>query len=126
MSEDDAVQIVRSYIEGLFPKVCPNCGTRFGSLREYLERTTHLGSPFFYAPIRHEIPSEPMGPLSLANCACGNTLTISSRGIPPWQMIELLKWAKSDSDRRSIELRELLHQLRDRIDKEVLRDVQER
>src|SRR5262245_38747417 len=120
MDEDDVVRIVRSYIEGLFPKACPNCGMRFGSLREYLEATTHLETPILYDVISPEIPSNPLGPLSLANCACGTTLTINSRGIPREQMIELLEWARSESDRRSIGVRELLRWLRDSIDKQVL------
>src|SRR5881628_3725295 len=48
MNEDEVVQIVRSYIEGLFPRECPQCGLRFGSLREYLQLTTHVGNPISY------------------------------------------------------------------------------
>jgi hypothetical protein len=53
---------------------------------------------------------------------CGNTLTIGSEGIPKAQLVELLKWAKADSHRRSMGMNEVLRQLRDRIDEEVLRD----
>ena len=122
MSEDDVIQIMRSYIEGLFPKVCPNCGMRFGSLREYLQLTTHLESPILYDTISEEIPSQPLGPLSLANCACGTTLTINSRGLPTVQLIELLEWARDESSKRSVEVRELLRHLRDCIDRQVLQD----
>ena len=121
MNEDDVVRIVRLYIEGLFPKVCSNCGRRFGSLREYLETTTHLESPVLYDKITEHVPSDPLGPMSLANCTCGTTLAVSSRGIPPAQLVELLTWARSESLRRSIDVRELLHHIRDRIDGEVLR-----
>ena len=119
MDEDDVVRIVRLYIEGLFPKVCPNCRLRFKSLREYLQSTTHLDSPILYDTINPEIP---LGPLSLANCACGTTMSIDSRGIPPAQMIELLGWARSESNTRSIGVRELLSHIRDRIDRQVLGD----
>ena len=122
MTEDDAVRIVRSYIEGLFPKVCPKCGRRFGSLREYLQSTTHLGSPNLYEIAGDETSSSPIGPIAHATCLCGNTLTIGSEGIPNAQLVELIKWAKADSHRRSIGMTELLRQLRDRIDREVLRD----
>jgi len=120
MTEDDVVLIVRSYIEGLFPKVCSKCGRRFDSLHEYLTATTHLSKPVLYDDISGEIPAEPIGPMSLANCPCGTTLAIGSKGIPPAQLVELLSWAKSESSRRSIGVRELLRHIRDRIDEEVL------
>jgi hypothetical protein len=125
MDEDDVVRIVRSYIEGLFPKVCPNCGVRFSSLREYLQSTTHLESPILYDPLDEDLPSQPLGPLSLANCACGTTLTINSRGLPANQLIQLLEWARSESQKRSIGVRELLRHIRDRIDSQVLQDVED-
>ena len=120
MTEDDVVRIVRLYIEGLFPKTCPNCGARFESLREYLEATTHLASPILYDDIEDGIPDEPLGPMSLANCACGTTLTIGSSHMPAAQMVELLTWARAECLRRSIGIRELLRHIRDRIDAEVL------
>jgi hypothetical protein len=120
MTEDDVVRIVRSYIEGLFPRVCSNCGRRFVSLRDYLEMTTHLASPILYDDIADSVPEKPIGPMSLANCTCGTTLTVSSSGIPTAQMVELLTWARTESRRRSISLRELLRHIRDRIDRQVL------
>ena len=124
MTEDDAVQIVRSYIEGLFPKVCPKCGTRFDSLREYLQTTAHLGIPYLYES-PGDANSNPLGPIAYATCTCGNTLTIGSEGMPRDQLVELIEWARVDSQRRSIGMNELLRQLRDRIDGEVLHDDQE-
>jgi hypothetical protein len=126
MTEDDAVQIVRSYIEGLFPKVCPKCGTRFDSLREYLQTTAHLGIPYLYESPGRDANSNPLGPIAYATCACGNTLTIGSEGMPRDQLVELIEWARVDSQRRSIGMNELLRQLRDRIDGEVLHDDQEK
>jgi hypothetical protein len=119
MNEDDVVRIVRSYIEGLFPRVCPNCGRHFASLRDYLERTTHLADPIRYDDLGEGIPDKPLGPMSLANCTCGTTLTVGSSGIPTAQMIVLLTWAKAESRRRSITVRELLRHIRDRIDRQV-------
>lgn len=119
MTEDDVVGILRSYIEGRFPKICSSCGRRFGSLREYLLATTHVGMPIVY-----ETGTMFSGPLawSHANCACGTTLTVGSEEIPPEQMTTLLEWAGNESARRSIDVRELLDHLRDRIDAEVLKD----
>jgi hypothetical protein len=120
VNEDDVVRIVRSYIEGLFPKVCPNCGRRFATLRDYLQETRHLANPILYDDITEDVPAHPLGPMSLANCACGTTLTVGSKGIPTSQMVELLNWARDESLRRSIDVRDLLRQIRDRIDREVL------
>ena len=113
MTENDVVRIVRSYIEGLFPRVCHNCGRGFASLREYLETTTHLDSPILYADI---------GAISLAVCPCGSTLGVGSGGIPQAQFAELIDWARSECATRSIGIRDLLRHLRDRIDREVLDD----
>jgi hypothetical protein len=121
MTEDDAIRIVRAYIEGLFPKVCPKCGRRFESLREYLNSTTHLGSPHVFESAR-QASHNPLGPISHALCICGNTLTIGSEGIPKAQLVELINWARADAERRSIDLTQLLREFRDRIDAEVLFD----
>jgi hypothetical protein len=123
MSEDEVVRIVRSYIEGLFPRVCPTCGRRFDSLRDYLEVTVHLSSPMLYDDIDDAIPTTPLGPMSFANCPCGTTLSVGSRGIPPAQMVELLTWAKHEARLRSIGLSELLHHIRERIDEQVLAEA---
>jgi hypothetical protein len=120
MNENDVVRIVRAYIEGLFPKTCPNCGRRFTSLRNYLETTTHVASPIVYDDLREGVPDKPLGPMSLANCTCGTTLTVSSSGIPTAQLIVLLTWARAESRKRSITVRELLRHIRDRIDQQVL------
>ena len=120
LTEDDVVRIVRAYIEGLFPKVCPRCGLRFGSLRDYLQQTTHLGSPIFNDEIGGQPLAEPLGPISLANCRCGTTLTISSEGIPRELMAELVAWARGEASRRSVTVPDVLHALRERIDAQVL------
>jgi hypothetical protein len=120
MNEDDVVRIVRLYIEGLFPRVCPNCGRRWDSLRDYLETTTHLSSPVLYDDLSGGIPPAPLGPISLAICRCGTTVSVSSRGMPPAQLVELLIWAKHEARLRSISLSELLHHIRERIDDQVL------
>jgi hypothetical protein len=122
VTEDDAVRIVRSYIEGLFPKVCPRCGKCFGSLSEYLRLTTHLGSPILHEGAGDETSVNPLGPIAHAACLCGHTLTIASAGLPKAQLVELIEWAKADSLRRSIGMTELLRHLRDRIDREALLD----
>jgi hypothetical protein len=121
MTEDDVVRIVRSYIEGLFPKVCPKCGRQFDSLRDYLLLTTHMGSPHFLEPEHGgPAPGSPLGPIAHAICVCGYTLTIGSKGIPKDQLVELNNWARVESRARSISTTALLRHIRDRIDEEVL------
>jgi hypothetical protein len=121
MTEEEVVRIVRSHIEGLFPKVCPKCGRQFNSLRDYLQWTTHMGSPHFFEPDGDgPTPANPVGPLAHATCLCGYTLTIGSNGIPKDQLVELIDWARVESSARSISTTTLLRHLRDRIDQEVL------
>jgi hypothetical protein len=124
MTEDDAVRIVRTYIEGLFPKVCPKCGREFPSLREYLQSTSHLGSPNVLESAR-EANENPVGPIAHAACICGNTLTIGSEGIPKDQLVALIAWARADAQRRSIDINQVIRALRDRIDVEVLQGHEE-
>jgi hypothetical protein len=124
MIDDDVVRIVRAYIEGLFPKVCPKCGRQFLSLRDYLRSTTHLGGPHVFESAR-EATENPLGPIAHALCTCGNILTIGSEGIPKDQLVELIAWAKADAQRRSIDINQVLRALRDRIDAEVLHDNEE-
>jgi hypothetical protein len=121
MTEDDVVRFVRSYIEGFFPKVCPKCGRQFDSLRDYLQRTTHMGSPHFSEPPPGDAtPENAVGPIAHATCVCGHTLTIGSKGIPKDQLVELIDWARAEAQTRSISSTALLRHIRDRIDEEVL------
>jgi hypothetical protein len=48
MTEDELVKRMRDYFEGLFPKVCENCGQRFETLREYILKTQRLGDCISY------------------------------------------------------------------------------
>ena len=102
------------------PEACPTCSLRFDSLREYLKATTHLSTPVLYDDISGEIPcrtdrTDVAGELPVRDHRCdrvkGNSLA---------QLVELLAWAKSESSRRSIGVRELLRHIRDRIDEQVL------
>jgi hypothetical protein len=121
MSEDEVVKIVRSFIEGQFPRSCMVCGREYVSLADYLRNTDHLGSPISYdAEMGDWRPDKPVGTVSLANCSCGNTLAITSHGMKRWTMWRLLLWAKMESMERGTTLRELLADLRHKIDRSVL------
>ena len=81
-----------------------------------------MGSPHLPEAAGDETGADPLGPIAHAACLCGYMLMIGSEGIPKVQLVALIQWAKADSHRRSINMTELLRQLRDRIDREVLRD----
>lgn len=124
MTEADVIQAMREHLEGLFPKTCPNCQRVYGTLREYLQITTHRGQPMPYdAQAGDWQPLRPVGTMTFANCPCGSTLALSSQGMPLPQLWRLLKWAKSETGRRGMNPQELLSYLRDEICKQVLADV---
>jgi len=122
MTEDQVVAITRAYIEGLFPKQCATCGRVFASLKDYLQNTTHLETPVLYDSLDKGVPADPLGPMSMANCRCGNTLTVSSFDMPSDRLKMLLEWLRQETARRKISERELLRLIRDRIDEQVLAD----
>jgi hypothetical protein len=122
MTEDDVVAITRAYIESLFPRRCATCGRAFTSLKVYLQNTTHLETPVLYDSLEHGVPADPLGPMSMAHCRCGNTISVSSFDMPTDQLRMLLEWLRRESARRRISERELLRHIRDRIDEQVLAD----
>ena len=81
MDEAKVIRHLLEHLEGFFPKVCPNCGKHFATLREYLQLTENLGSVMPYdADLGDWKPIEPLGTFAYSNCPCGNTLTLSSKG----------------------------------------------
>ena len=112
---------MRAHIETKFPKSCSKCGRTFASLKEYLQTTTHVGSPVSYdADLKSWRPFKPVGTLSFANCKCGTTLAISSDGMGLVVMWRLLRWARKESTARNISVGELLDGVREKIDRQVL------
>lgn len=121
MTEDEVVRIVRTHLERQFPKTCSTCGTVFTSLADYLRRTEHVGDPVSYDGEAGRLrPSEPMGTVSFANCACGTTLTMSSRGLGLWTEWRLLWWGRREIAHRRTTWGALLAHVRARIDAQVL------
>ncbi len=122
MTASEAVCLTRTHIEAKFPKTCTSCGKRYGSLHEYLVETRHVGLPVSYDEEIDDIsPTEPFGTISFANCTCGSTLSIDSRGMPLQTMARLMMWARRESARRHITMRQLLGWVREQIDEQVLR-----
>jgi hypothetical protein len=58
--------------------------------------------------------------VTYANCPCGSTLALSSEGLPLARLWPLLRWARSETQKRGMTPQELLNYLRDEIGKQVL------
>ena len=121
MTETEVIKTMREHLESQFPKVCPNCGRRYVTLKDYLQNTNHLGSSMPYdAEVGNWTPLKPLGTLTFANCPCGSTLALSSAGMPLMRLWSLLSWARVETVRRGQTPQELLNYLRDEICKQVL------
>lgn len=121
MTEDDVIEIIRIFIGRQFPKDCPNCGRQFSSIADYLQNTTHIGEPISYDAEEEDWqPKDPLGTVSLARCQCDTTLAITSSGMKRLTMWRLLLWARLETLKRGITVRELLTSLRKKIDRNVL------
>ena len=123
LSDVEVVGIVRKHIESKFPKECGVCGRRFASLAEYLRGTTHVGDPVSGDSIDKPLRTRPVGTLSYASCPCGTTLIISSAGLDVFTMRNLMKWARATAAEHRISLRQVLANLRERIDAQVLSEA---
>ena len=121
MTEAEVVRIMREHLEGLFPKVCAACKRRYTTLQEYLLNTDQVGPAIPYDVEMGEwSPLHPLGTATFANCRCGNTLALTSDGMPLIQLWSLLNWARHETKRRGLTPQELLNHLRDEITKQVL------
>ena len=128
MNEGTVIDIVRRFIEETkFPKTCPTCERRYESLSEYLAGTRHIGEPLSYdATDDHWQPDAPQGTFSLANCPCGNTLAIDSTGMPNRTLWRLVIWARIESAKRRITIPALLADIRNKIDRQVRDEMENR
>jgi len=123
MNEADVIGIIREYLDTLFPKECKCCGRHFSTLAEYILATTHLEKPISYdVELGDWQPITPIGTFSMANCSCGSTLTLSSEGMDLITLSQLMNWAREETQIRGIGMRDLLEDLRTKIDLVVLHD----
>jgi hypothetical protein len=121
MTEAEVVSIMREHLEGQFPKVCNACKRHYATLREYLLNTETVGPAIPYdVEMGDWNPLRPVGTMTFANCPCGNTLALTSEGMPLLQLWSLLNWARHETNRRGLTPHELLNHLRDKITKQVL------
>jgi hypothetical protein len=123
MTDDEIIQMMREHFEGLFPKVCDNCGRYFATLREYILDTKRLEGTISYdAEVSDWETTQPIGGVALANCPCGTTLALTTEGMPLSKIHLVLKWIRVESERRDLSPMELLGYLRDEVRKRVLGD----
>jgi len=72
------------------------------------------------AELRDYKTLHPIGILAMANCHCGTTLALSTKGMPLSQTHQILKWIRTETVRRGMDPTELLDYVRDEIRKQVL------
>ncbi len=121
MTETDVIRIMRKHLERLFPKVCPNCDRCFATLRDYILVTKRIGPMMSYdAELGRWDTSQLMGTLALANCPCGTTVSLSTKGMELSTRKLLLDWIRCETQQRRLSSQELLEYLRDETRKQVL------
>lgn len=123
MTDDQVAIIIKQYVEGLFPKTCPNCQRVYSTVREYLLVTTPVGLPISYdADLGNKNPEKMIGSIASANCPCGSTLSISSGQMDHSQRLVLLDWIFQETAAQGVSASELLDRLRTRISQLVLEE----
>jgi hypothetical protein len=124
MNESDVIRVMLEHVSRQFPKKCSCCGKQYASLAEYLRSTTHVGKPVSLdADMGDWQPKEPLGVISCAACSCGTTMAISSDGMGLITLLQLMNWARKETKLRGIGMRELLEDLRTKIDKIALQET---
>jgi hypothetical protein len=121
MTEAEVIRTIREHLEGQFPKACSVCKRSYVNFREFLLSTTPTGSTLSYdAELNDWKPEQPLGTATYANCPCGNTLVLSSKGMPVRRLWPLMNWARLETKKRGQTVEELLNYLREEIRKQVL------
>ncbi|HEY4416284.1 MAG TPA: hypothetical protein VGO57_11370 [Verrucomicrobiae bacterium] len=123
MSEADVIWVIRKHVEGLFPKTCNVCQRVFPDYQNYLQNTTHRGVPISYDLALGDLrPKHSSGNIALANCGCGNTLTISSAGMPLMRIWQILYWVKMESLRRGVKIEDMICYIRETVENQALNE----
>ena len=95
---------------------------RFETFRDFLLATTPVGSVFSYdAEMGDWNPADPAESGACVNCACGNTMALTSAGMSLFRLWSLMNWARIESKKRNQTLTQLLNHLRKTIDQQVLK-----
>ena len=121
LTEAEVIRFIRAHLESQFPKLCSACKRSYGSFREFLMVTKPVGSTWSYdAELNDWNPLRPLGTTTCANCPCGNTLSLTSEGMPVLRLWPLMNWARVETQRRGQTVEQLLNYLREEIRKQVV------
>jgi len=121
LTEADAIRLTLAHVESLFPKTCNKCNKVFENYREYLLNTERAGVPLSYdIELDNWTPINSSGNVALANCRCGNTLAISSHGMPLMQIWQILNWVRIETKKRGVKTQDIMCYLRDEVEKNAL------
>jgi hypothetical protein len=116
LAEPEIMRLIHDHIRSLFPKTCPKCQRHFATYRDYLAQTKPLGTPVSYDLELGDVkPADSIGNLSMANCPCGTTLSLSSEGMPMADLWKVLKWIKLEIQNRHCSLPEMLAYIRQQV-----------
>ncbi len=81
----------------------------------------HTGKPISYdAEVGDWNPTSPIGSIAMSNCNCGSTLAIDSRGMSLIDVWQLLRWARKETRARNLEIKDLMEDIRNKIDAKIL------
>jgi hypothetical protein len=117
MDKRQVISTIIDFISKQFPRRCPCCGKKFSSLSAYLQQTTHIGKPVSYdADIGDWNPTQPLGSVSIANCTCGTSLAISSKGINVVTLTKLMHWVRVEAEKKGVTISDVLLDIRNEID----------
>jgi hypothetical protein len=127
LTEDKVIQIMRKQLESYFPKVCASCQCRFETLLDYLSNTEQIGQVISYdVEMGNWKPLKPMGTVICANCRCGNTFTLTLKGMPLPQLWLLLAWIRVESQKRDMDPQSIWDYLLNEIRKQVSSDYHQK
>ena len=126
MNEKEAIEITRKFIESQFPKKCPRCNRNYSDLADFLRNTSHIGDPMPYDAEGLQWKfTKPLGVAAYANCQCGNTLAVHSKGMNLFTYWRLMIWATRQSRKLGIPMSQLLRYIRTEIDRRVINEDKE-
>jgi len=121
MTDEEIIRMMHEHFAGLFPKVCPNCGRCFATLREYILDTKRVGPTISYDAEEGDWePTQPIGAFALSNCSCGSTLALTTEGIPLSKIHLVLEWIKTETKQRGLSPVGVIDYVRDEVRKRAL------
>jgi hypothetical protein len=112
------VATVRKQVEALFPKTCSKCARVFRTYADYARIVTPIGAPLVLDAKEGE--AQTVFAVGMANCVCGTTLSIGSKG-PLLPGVSITDWAKVRAAREGITVEQLFMRMRTRLRAEALR-----